>query len=69
METYNIQFYLLCLSIPPYSLGKLVEWKLIISLVIPIIPACAPYSLGKLVEWKRAGVTAELVMSKSLPTR
>ena len=44
---------------PPYSLGKLIDWKLnswesdIDSEVITLFST--PYSLGKLIDWKRVG--------------
>ncbi len=42
------------LGFPPYSLGKLIEWKRSLRDGNRINPADtdAPYSLGKLIEWK-----------------
>jgi len=37
--------------VSPYSLGKLIEWKLIKPLFSLTLLLC-PYSLGKLIEWK-----------------
>jgi hypothetical protein len=38
----------------PYSLGKLIEWKLWMKVeVIEKVKTQAPYSLGKLIEWKQ----------------
>jgi hypothetical protein len=36
----------------PYSLGKLIEWKLSGHTFLPFCFRKAPYSLGKLIEWK-----------------
>ena len=50
MET---QFFQLIFSplLSPYSLGKLIDWKLEDSVVCSF-PLFAPYSLGKLIDWK-----------------
>jgi hypothetical protein len=43
------------LSVPPYSLGKLIEWKQT-NLEQNDFSSCSsrsPYSLGKLIEWKQ----------------
>ena len=39
---------------PPHSLGKLIEWKHILTLNHSVYPSWCntPHSLGKLIEWK-----------------
>jgi|SanBayMetagenome_1026888.scaffolds.fasta_scaffold14206_1 hypothetical protein len=56
----------------PYSLGKLIDWKLVQgyeSVVIRI--NCTPYSLGKLIDWKLGSDSAlvALICSHSLLVR
>ncbi len=56
---------------PPYSLGKLIDWKLDairLWLTKNLLP---PYSLGKLIDWKllRKQSFLELVDSRSLLAR
>ena len=43
------------LRYPPHSLGKLIEWKQLVSAIVlvwGIRGICTPHSLGKLIEWK-----------------
>jgi hypothetical protein len=55
----------------PYSLGKLIEWKL--GKVIPErrshLLETPPYSLGKLIEWKHGNGKDIANSNRSLPTR
>jgi hypothetical protein len=49
-------FFLWGFGCTPYSLGKLIEWKLVsgsLSGRLPIKLIGTPYSLGKLIEWKQ----------------
>jgi hypothetical protein len=55
----------------PYSLGKLIEWKLA-SLYIQSTSRtliATPYSLGKLIEWKLAQGEPSPFIPSQLPTR
>jgi len=39
---------------PPYSLGKLIDWKLDPKgTPDAFVPSSTPYSLGKLIDWKQ----------------
>jgi len=41
------------LKFPPYSLGKLIDWKPLFSVETEQITSfSSPYSLGKLIDWK-----------------
>ena len=52
METTTEESMLVVDSlVPPYSLGKLIDWKQE-SHSIGSLVAYAPYSLGKLIDWK-----------------
>ena len=56
------------MTIPPHSLGKLIEWKRVVELPDRrVMLSIAPHSLGKLIEWKQEGyralATASLVYS------
>ena len=56
----------------PYSLGKLIDWKLFYSQARLVAYRWAtPYSLGKLIDWKRGvGVDdASEYVARYLPTR
>ncbi len=55
METAYSQYITNKSGSPPYSLGKLVEWKRECDHQINDNHTEAPYSLGKLVEWKPSG--------------
>ena len=41
------------LMVSPYSLGKLIDWKLdtLYNFLLPVVWE-SPYSLGKLIDWK-----------------
>ena len=42
------------MNLAPYSLGKLIDWKLVFSPpTSTIYKVQSPYSLGKLIDWKR----------------
>ena len=57
---------------PPYSLGKLIDWK---RSAQPIRTdtfydwGLAPYSLGKLIDWKLSVPVLDTIVLVSLPTR
>jgi hypothetical protein len=53
---------------PPYSLGKLIEWKQIL-VGVGLIIVLSPYSLGKLIEWKLKNSLGQVVFSSSLLVR
>jgi hypothetical protein len=55
----------------PYSLGKLIDWKLRFIRHVPLdeVPnPTTPYSLGKLIDWKLTNVLT-LTSDLPLPTR
>jgi hypothetical protein len=51
METAGTRVHLFSLP-TPHSLGKLIEWKHVVS-GEDVISIIAPHSLGKLIEWKQ----------------
>ncbi len=63
METKMYYMYHLNSLIPPYSLGKLIEWKLD-NLVSTVKPKFSPYSLGKLIEWKPINMKPSTIIVK-----
>ena len=46
---------IIVLSLTPYSLGKLIDWKLRVNPVFfhLVFALWTPYSLGKLIDWKQ----------------
>jgi hypothetical protein len=50
---------------PPYSLGKLIDWKLECLVIRKGLQYSSPYSLGKLIDWKPhlAGFIPSVVLS------
>ena len=55
---------------PPHSLGKLIEWKLLL-LPDKVYILSPPHSLGKLIEWKQGLVDVSFLeaTARVLPTR
>jgi hypothetical protein len=51
LETYKDTYNAGLALDTPYSLGKLIDWKLVF-LMFTILRTTAPYSLGKLIDWK-----------------
>ena len=51
METFGAKVQWTIFHLTPHSLGKLVEWKLLVTMTNSSTDA-GPHSLGKLVEWK-----------------
>ena len=52
LETSSFGYWARCRCPTPYSLGKLIDWKLFCHIVELTNLAFAPYSLGKLIDWK-----------------
>jgi hypothetical protein len=52
----------------PYSLGKLIDWKLIESILARDLIG-SPYSLGKLIDWKHGLNLIDIYSKNSLLVR
>ena len=57
METLSQALHPLGVVTAPHSLGKLIEWKLLLLIdrESRVVGTVTPHSLGKLIEWKLAG--------------